>query len=369
MSRAMRMISPIALVGALIASLVLVGPPAGATPDTKPTIESVRKQLDVLARKNSQIVDKYDGARIRLEQRTAAAATAARRSALAKQQYTDTRRELVRVIQAQYMGSDLGAAGALLDSDSTGNYLDRLDLLNLVSIQTAEVVKNANHTRSAAAKAAGTAATLLDAAKAERAAIAKQRTAVDKQIAKYKALLATLTAEQQAAYERAQAARAAEVQALTQTDQTGQTHQAATSTRHKSAKKTSNPASQIVITGAPSKKALIAVQFALAQVGKPYVYAADGPGAYDCSGLTMASWRAAGVHLPHQASAQYNRGHHVTLSQLLPGDLVFYYQPIGHVSIYIGNGLLVSAPQPGQSVEIVKLKYTLGDFTGATRVG
>jgi cell wall-associated NlpC family hydrolase len=366
----MRRISPIALVGALIASLALVGPPAGATPTAQPTIESVRKQLDVLARKNSQIVDKYDGARIRLQQRTAAAATAAQQSALAKHRYTDARRQLVRVIQAQYMGADLGAAGALLDSDSSGNYLDRLDLLNLVSIQTAEVVKNATQTRATAAKAAGTAANLLDAAKAERATIAKQRTAVEKQIAKYKTLLATLTAEQQAAYERAQAARAAEVRALAQPDQTGQNDRSATAVQPKHGKKkTRNPASQIVITGAPSKKALIAVQFALAQVGKPYVYAADGPGAYDCSGLTMASWRAAGVHLPHQASSQYNYGHHVTLSQLLPGDLVFYYQPIGHVSIYIGNGMLVSAPQPGQSVEIVKLKYTLGDFTGATRVG
>ncbi len=83
----------------------------------------------------------------------------------------------------------------------------------------------------------------------------------------------------------------------------------------------------------------------------------------------MASWRAAGVHLPHIAAAQYNHGHHVSLNQLLPGDLVFYYQPIGHVSIYIGNGNLVSAPQPGENVKIVRLKSTLGDFTGATRVG
>ncbi len=373
-SRAVRLFRPIALVGALIASLLLVGSPAVATPaDTpaaKPTVESVRAKLDTLARQNSQIVDKYDGAKIRLDQRTAAAAGAARQSTLAQQHYSAARKNLVRVIQAQYMGSGMGAAGALLDSNSSLNYIDRLDVMDLVSIQTTEVVKNATHARKSAAAAATVAARALDAAKTERASLATQRTAVQKQIARYQDLLATLTAEQQAAYERAEEARAAEAQAAAANAGPANTNQTATATHHKKKQKNANyGASSIKITGAPSAKAEIAVKFALAQVGKPYVFAADGPGSYDCSGLTMASWRAAGVHLPHMASAQYNRGHHVTLSQLLPGDLVFYYQPIGHVSIYIGNGLLVSAPQPGENVEIVKLKYTLGDFTGATRVG
>jgi cell wall-associated NlpC family hydrolase len=364
-SRALRVIRPLAVIGSLIASLVIVSTvstPATATPNTRPTIESVRKQLDVLARKNSQIVDKYDGAQIHVTQRTAAAASAAKQSVLAKHRYTAAHRQLVQVIQNQYMGSDLGAAGALLDSDSTGNYLDRLDLLNLVSIQTAEVVKNTTKTRAAATKAADTATTLLDRAKGERAELRKQKGDVEKQITKYKSLLATLTAEQRAAYLRAQQARAAAARAAAQqvTTDTAGTHKT---------KRGSDPVPTFTITGAPSAKALIAVKYAIAQVGKPYVYAADGPGSYDCSGLTMASWRAAGVHLPHQASAQYSHGHHVTLSQLLPGDLVFYYQPIGHVSMYIGNGTLVSAPQPGQNVEFVKLKSTLGDFTGATRVG
>ena len=93
-----------------------------------------------------------------------------------------------------------------------------------------------------------------------------------------------------------------------------------------------------------------ASQFALAQVGKPYVFGAAGPGAYDCSGLTMAAWRAAGVSLPHSAADQYNYGHHVSRDQLEPGDLIFFYQPIGHVTIYIGNGMMVSAPTEGEPV-------------------
>ena len=72
-----------------------------------------------------------------------------------------------------------------------------------------------------------------------------------------------------------------------------------------------------------------AVQFALDQVGKPYVCGAAGPDAYDCSGLTMASWQQGGVSLPHSAADQYNYGHHVSFDQLQPGDLMFFYQPIG----------------------------------------
>jgi peptidoglycan DL-endopeptidase CwlO len=68
----------------------------------------------------------------------------------------------------------------------------------------------------------------------------------------------------------------------------------------------------------------LAVQFALSQVGKPYVYGAAGPYGYDCSGLALASWRAAGVELPRTAAAQYYAGSHVPLGQLQPGDLIFW---------------------------------------------
>jgi cell wall-associated NlpC family hydrolase len=110
------------------------------------------------------------------------------------------------------------------------------------------------------------------------------------------------------------------------------------------------------------------VNFALAQVGKPYVFGAAGPSSYDCSGLTMASYAAAGIGLPHSALMQYNYGTHVSYSQLQPGDLVFFYQPIGHVAMYIGHGMLVSAPQPGQNVMIVPLAYFRSDYVGATRL-
>jgi cell wall-associated NlpC family hydrolase len=116
-----------------------------------------------------------------------------------------------------------------------------------------------------------------------------------------------------------------------------------------------------------SGRAAIAVHFAMAQIGKPYVYGAAGPDAYDCSGLTMASWGAAGVGLPHSSSAQYGYGTHISPSQLEPGDLVFYYHPISHVGMYIGHGMIVNAENPSAGIRVTGL-YSM-PFAGAVRPG
>ena len=97
------------------------------------------------------------------------------------------------------------------------------------------------------------------------------------------------------------------------------------------------------------------VKFAYDQIGKPYKWAADGPGSYDCSGLTMAAWRAAGVSLPHNSADQYDAVAHISKSDLQPGDLVFYYSPIHHVAIYIGDGHIIHAPKVGEDVQIAAI--------------
>jgi len=103
---------------------------------------------------------------------------------------------------------------------------------------------------------------------------------------------------------------------------------------------------------AVSGRAGAAVDYALAQVGDSYVFGAAGPDSFDCSGLTMMAWAQAGVSLPHSASAQMSSGSSVSLSDLQPGDLVFYYSPVSHVGIYIGNGQIVHAANPDTDVQI-----------------
>jgi cell wall-associated NlpC family hydrolase len=93
-----------------------------------------------------------------------------------------------------------------------------------------------------------------------------------------------------------------------------------------------------------------AVNTAKAQIGKPYVYGGAGPDSFDCSGLTMYAWRAGGVGLPHSAEMQYNAIPHVAITQLQPGDLIFYGSPIHHVGIYVGGGQMIDAPYTGAVV-------------------
>jgi cell wall-associated NlpC family hydrolase len=107
---------------------------------------------------------------------------------------------------------------------------------------------------------------------------------------------------------------------------------------------------------APVAGALLAVAYAQAQLGKPYMYAAAGPDAFDCSGLTMMAWRQAGVLMEHGSQAQYNAFPHVPIDQLQPGDLVFFGSsgPTNHhVGIVVGPGVMIDAPHTGAFVELV----------------
>jgi cell wall-associated NlpC family hydrolase len=121
----------------------------------------------------------------------------------------------------------------------------------------------------------------------------------------------------------------------------------------------------------PSPGADTAVAAARSVLGTPYKYGGDNPNeGFDCSGLTMWSWARAGVSLPHSSSAQYSAVPHVSKDGLRPGDLVFFYQPISHVGLYIGNNQMIHATHPGGSVVTETLSsYWWAVFSGAGRPG
>ncbi|NUR28065.1 MAG: NlpC/P60 family protein [Catenulispora sp.] len=134
--------------------------------------------------------------------------------------------------------------------------------------------------------------------------------------------------------------------------------------------RTGNPNSAgIPYTGPTSGNARVALQFAFAQVGKPYRFGGTGPGSYDCSGLTQAAWRTAGVELPRTTWTQWSWGadRQVPLDALQPGDLLFS-KGLGHMGMYAGNGKMVHAPQTGDVIKVVELDdYWRNRLLGAVR--
>jgi cell wall-associated NlpC family hydrolase len=112
---------------------------------------------------------------------------------------------------------------------------------------------------------------------------------------------------------------------------------------------------------ASGSKVETAIAFAKAQLGEPYKWGGAGPSSWDCSGLTMRAWQAAGVNLPHYAGAQYAQTTPVPISKIQRGDLLYWSDggpsSIYHEALYLGGGQMIQAPRPGQSVEIVSLTY------------
>jgi cell wall-associated NlpC family hydrolase len=124
------------------------------------------------------------------------------------------------------------------------------------------------------------------------------------------------------------------------------------------------PSANVPVNGGGASAA---IAYARSQLGKPYCYAGAGPACFDCSGLTMRAWGAAGVSMPHYSGAQYSMFPHVPLSAMQPGDLVFW-GPGGsdHVGLYIGGGQMIAAPHTG---DVVKIQAVFGSPVGAARPG
>jgi cell wall-associated NlpC family hydrolase len=175
-----------------------------------------------------------------------------------------------------------------------------------------------------------------------RRQVSQAQAAVNSTLSKVKGDLTALVAQAEAARRAAEATRA---RSLT----------SAASRSRSSAALRPGPATR--------QSAGTAVAEALRQVGKPYQWGASGPDSFDCSGLTLYAWRAAGVSLSHYTGAQYSETTHIPLSDLQPGDLV-YSGDMGHMGMYIGNGNMVEAPHTGANVRVVPLR---SDMTLASR--
>jgi len=305
------------LLAALLLPLTLLSGGAGSPASAAPSQASLEAQLEQLNRQADQLVEEYLQSKLVLARVRKIRDDMRRQASGAERDLRALQATLGARAAAAYVQGAGNTLAAVLNSEDPASAIDRVQVLELLASHDGDLLDRL-----------GLAGKAYDARKQDLAA-----------------------AEREAAAEVARLdAKKAEVErAVARTRELLRQMKA----RSASPSPTPSPApSPPPSSGGGSGAGAAAVRYAMAQVGKPYCYGGAGPSCYDCSGLTMMAWRQGGVSLPHSSSAQYSVGRRISASELQPGDLIFRYSPISHVSMYIGNGQQVSATHTGDYVRV-----------------
>ena len=310
---------------ALTASLALAGgllalPSAQAAP--KVTVKDVETAFSQVEAANEQV--NQLGEQIKQTQAEIDDISADISAGMAT--YTAQKDELSGAIVQQQLDAPLGPTANLLSSDDPDQFLAGLGAVRALNNTRADALAEFGETSKELKNRRAQLQDRQDALTAATKAADAKRADIRKKYEAAKAELARLTAAEQATFNQSNTDVDVDVKA--------------------------------------SGRAKEALAFALAQIGDPYVYGGTGPNSWDCSGLVMKSWAAAGVSIPRVVGPQIAAGKSVSMSELQPGDIVAYGD-MSHDGLYLGNGRVVHAPRPGKSVEITGLS----GFTRAARVG
>lgn len=304
------------LAGLAVISVTAVVPATQA--HATPTVTEVEAQIDQVWSQLEPLVEQYNGVHYQLTQNQA------KQAALMKQMgplqvQVDLAQVRVGAMSAQlYMHGPGSNLNALLESGSPANLVDQLASLN-------------------------------ELAREQQSTVAQVKQQVD-QYAKQKQDLDVLVAQQQ----KQDADLAAKKATITaQLNQLEQLRAAAYGASGSAAGGNLKPVNcpYTYIGGAGGK----AAQVACSLIGHPYGWGDAGPARYDCSGLTMAAWAAAGVSLAHYTVTQHSQTRRISATELQPGDLVFYGSDLHHVALYVGGGWVVHAPKPGDEVRMAQM--------------
>jgi cell wall-associated NlpC family hydrolase len=296
-----------ALVPVGLAAGVLTAAPAA---QAEPTPAQIQEQITKSSASLERIVEEYNKVNEHLKADKQRAAALAAKIAPLQQQYEAAKADVAELAATAYKAGSLSVANALLGAASGDALTDRLGILDQLSRGRQNQLADFTATKQR---------------------YEAQKSQLDVLIARQNAQVADLAARKKKIE--------ADLDKLYELRR-----QAYGSATTRTARYTGSVPS---ISG----KAGVAVKYAYGAIGKPYVWAADGPDGYDCSGLTLAAWRAAGVSLPHNAAMQWDVVAHISRSQLRPGDLVFY-NGLGHVGLFVGNGKIIHAPNAGEDVRL-----------------
>ncbi|MEV0411978.1 NlpC/P60 family protein [Streptomyces sp. NPDC050448] len=304
--------------------------------DPQQTPSQVRAEVDRLYEEAEAASERYNGAKEKADEAQRALDGLRDETARRTDRLNTARRTLGSLAAGQYRSGGLGPAVQLALAEDPQEYLDRAAFLTRTGDRNAAEISSVRRQLDEIGQLKDKAADRLCDLRAREGELAEYKATVEGKLSAAKRLLAKLTAEERAAYE-AQSAGAAPA----------------------------GPRSTAPPPASDGSRAARAVAFAYGAIGKPYVWGATGPGSFDCSGLTQAAWRSAGVSLPRTTYTQINTGQRVSRDQLAPGDLVFFYSGVTHVGLYIGNGQMIHAPHPGATVRVAPIDSM--PWAGASR--
>jgi cell wall-associated NlpC family hydrolase len=328
-------ISSIALtVAVAVAGLATYGGAASADP--QPTVSQVRAQVNGLQAQIDKIGQQYDQVTKQLSAARGQLASVRRQATGDQSRFNAARTKVAQVAVAAYEDSTQTSVAGLLSAADPDAVLGQASLLQqLAGTHQAEAAQLLASARQVTA-VQGQLQRTEEGIAALHARLGARKTTLGKLLADSQATLSSLTTTQQS-----QVAASAVGAGGTTTG---------------------------VYTGPTSTQAQKAVAFAYAQLGKPYLWGATGPGSYDCSGLVQAAWSSAGVSIPRVTYDQWAALPHIATSSLQPGDLL-YYNGEGHVSMYVGNGYIIDAPRTGLDVQKIPMNtdWYAQTFDGAVR--
>ncbi|MET7620311.1 NlpC/P60 family protein [Streptomyces sp. NPDC005408] len=292
---------------------------APASADPQDTTETTRTRVDRLYEEAEQATEQFNNAGERVERLREQVAHAQDSVARGQERINRMRGALGSVAGAQYRSGGMDPALALLLSEDPDTYLDKAATLDRISERQTTALHDLQRAQRSLGQERAEASRDLAELEHSRVAVARHKRTVERKLTEAQRLLNSLPSEDRAAYDRAS--------------------------------RSGRDAMPGLSGLAPaSSRAGAAVMAARSVVGRPYVWGANGPSGFDCSGLTQWSYAQAGVGLPRTSQAQRYAGRQVPLSEARPGDLVAYRSDASHIGMYVGNGQVIHAPYPGAPV-------------------